>query len=196
MTVYTRFYDAPNINRKEIIRYAGVKKPDDSVCALLDECLSEAEREISYSLCYSEYPIKISKNEIDFGFAKVFSTDLAKNLTGCDSAIVFAATIGHKFDRLLTKFSALSPSKAFLLQAIGAERIEALCNTFNEEISKENLTVPRFSAGYGDLPLEFQRDIFLALDCSRKIGLSLNQSLLMSPSKSVTAIIGIKENEK
>jgi len=36
-----------------------------------------------------------------------------------------------------------------------------------------------------------QRDIFAVLDCPRKIGLSLNGSLLMSPSKSVTAIIGI-----
>jgi cobalamin-dependent methionine synthase I len=49
----------------------------------------------------------------------------------------------------------------------------------------------RFSAGYGDLPLELQRDIFGALDCQRKIGVTLNESLLMSPSKSVSAIVGI-----
>jgi 5-methyltetrahydrofolate--homocysteine methyltransferase len=29
------------------------------------------------------------------------------------------------------------------------------------------------------------------LDCNRKIGLTLNDSLLMSPSKSVTALIGV-----
>ena len=54
---------------------------------------------------------------------------------------------------------------------------------------------PRFSPGYGDLPLEMQRDIFRVLDCSRKIGLTLNESLLMSPSKSVTAIVGIGGEE-
>ena len=51
--------------------------------------------------------------------------------------------------------------------------------------------VPRFSPGYGDFPLEAQKDIFRTLDCSRKIGLTLNESLLMSPSKSVTAIVGL-----
>ena len=54
---------------------------------------------------------------------------------------------------------------------------------------------PRFSPGYGDLSLEMQRDIFRVLDCPRKIGLTLNESLLMSPSKSVTAIIGISGEE-
>ena len=50
----------------------------------------------------------------------------------------------------------------------------------------------RFSPGYGDLPLEFQREIFRALDVPRRIGVSLGSSCLMSPSKSVTAIVGIK----
>ena len=82
------------------------------------------------------------------------------------------------------------------LQAIGAERIEALCNAFSLEMKNEYAKSgrslrPRFSAGYGDLPLELQREIFNALGCERRIGLTLNDSLIMSPSKSVTAIIGI-----
>ena len=54
---------------------------------------------------------------------------------------------------------------------------------------------PRFSPGYGDLPLSMQTDIFRVLDCPRKVGLTLNNSLLMSPSKSVTAIMGIHKTE-
>lgn len=50
---------------------------------------------------------------------------------------------------------------------------------------------PRFSPGYGDLPLSAQREIFAVLDCGKRIGLMLNDSLLMSPSKSVTAFVGI-----
>ena len=60
------------------------------------------------------------------------------------------------------------------------------------EISNEKTTVPRFSAGYGDFSLEFQRNICDALDCQRKIGITLQESLIMLPTKSVTAIIGIK----
>ena len=54
---------------------------------------------------------------------------------------------------------------------------------------------PRFSPGYGDLPLALQADVFWALDCTSKIGVSLSESLIMSPQKSVTAIIGISEKE-
>ena len=44
---------------------------------------------------------------------------------------------------------------------------------------------------YGDLPLEVQTQFFQLLDCQRQIGLTLNDSLLMTPSKSVTAVFGI-----
>jgi hypothetical protein len=83
-----------------------------------------------------------------------------------------------------------------MLQALGSERVEALCDEFCRLMaieSKRELR-PRFSPGYGDLPLELQRDIFRLLEPSRRIGVVLNDSLLMSPSKSVTAIIGIEKD--
>ena len=121
------------------------------------------------------------------------SHDLSKNLKGCENIIVFAATIGIEVDRLISKYGKISPAKSLCIQAIGAERIESLCNTFNNDIksqlAEKNLfTRPRFSPGYGDLPLTVQKDFFRVLDCTRKIGLSLNDSLLMSPSKSVRCV--------
>ena len=85
-----------------------------------------------------------------------------------------------------------------MLQALGAERIEALCDSFCDFLAAEYapLTVrQRFSPGYGDLPLQNQRAFFDALQCHREIGLYLNESLLMSPTKSVTAIVGIGPGE-
>lgn len=83
-----------------------------------------------------------------------------------------------------------------IFQAIGAERIEALCDIFCADISKEKgvLLKPRFSPGYGDLSIEVQQDVFSVLNCGKKIGLYLNESMLMSPSKSVTAFAGIKKD--
>ena len=197
MTVLTKSYAPPEINKSEILRYAQVSAPTKEILSLMEECISLAEQSITYRVCYAEFPLNIKENVIDMQFARTSSNDLQKNLHGCDSVILFAATLGNGLDRLIAKYGSLSPSKAFMLQAIGAERIEALCNTFNDDIKSEviakgKVTCPRFSAGYGDLPLEFQREIFIALDCPRKIGLTLNESLLMSPTKSVTAIIGIK----
>ena len=199
MTVYTKSYSPPPINQREILRYAGVGEPTDEILSLVNEVLAKIEGKLSYRVCYCEIPVKVDDGGVDFGFTYVKSNSLAKNLLGCESAVLFAATLGLELDRTLHRLSATSPSKALILQAIGAERIEALCNAFNGEI-KENTalehcsTRPRFSPGYGDLGIEFQRDIFSILDCSKKIGLSLTESLLMSPSKSVSAIIGIKKS--
>ena len=90
----------------------------------------------------------------------------------------------------------VSPSMAVCLQALGAERIEALCDQFCADMARKQGSTgkslrPRFSPGYGDFPLEAQKDIFTVLGCDRRIGLTLNNSLIMSPTKSVTAIIGI-----
>ena len=195
-TVFVKSFAPPPMNRREILRYAGAKEPDEALNALLDDCLKEAENVFSYSVCYGEFPVSICDGVVSLGFAETASHDLAKNLADCGSVFAFAATVGIGLDRLVARYSTLSPARALLLDAIGSERIETLCDTFNQFIRAEKkaeglFTKPRFSPGYGDLPLTFQKNIFSVLDCPRKIGLSLNNSLLMSPSKSVTALIGV-----
>ena len=83
------------------------------------------------------------------------------------------------------------------MQALGAERIESLCDAFCRETAQEltrqgKTLLPRVSPGYGDIPLTMQKELFALLDCPRKIGLTLSDQLIMSPSKSVTALAGIK----
>lgn len=50
---------------------------------------------------------------------------------------------------------------------------------------------PRFSPGYGDLPLALQPDLLNFLNAQRWVGITVGKTLLMSPMKSVTAIMGI-----
>ena len=195
-TVYARGYEAPPVDRGEILRYAGARGDAQEVSVLLEECLAEIRDKLIYRVCYREFSVTETGDTLDLGFMKTDSAALRKNLFGCDRIVLMAATVGLEIDRLIARYAVVSPTKALLLQAIGAERIESLCNRFcldlKQEKGEQGRTVrPRFSAGYGDLPLEAQRQIFDALDCPRRIGLSLNESLLMSPSKSVTAIIGI-----
>ncbi len=197
-TVFTKIYDAPEFNKKEILRYAGCKEEFDGILDLIDECIEECKNMLTYRICYAEFEISLLQNEVKFPFMKVLSDALSKNLSACKTAIVFAATVGIGIDRLITKYGKISPLKAVVFQAIGAERIESLCDVFNKDLAddfnrKQLFIRPRFSPGYGDFCLEKQADIFRALDCSKKIGVSLNESLLMSPSKSVTAIIGVSE---
>lgn len=191
--IFVKDYSSPQVNKKEVLRYAGVKSEVDSVNSIINECLNESKSKLFNKVCYVLVDVKIDEDIIDFGFSKVRSKSLAKNLRSFNKAIIFSATIGVEIDRLIAKYNVVSPVKALIFQAIGAERIESLCNVFNEDIKGQYKEIaPRFSAGYGDLNIEFQRDIFKLLDCHKKIGLTLNDSLIMSPSKSVTAIIGVK----
>ena len=192
--IYTKNYPAPEINERECFRYAGTNfnVVSEEERALYEACLKEVEQKLTYKVCWGRFPVKRGENSLDFGILQTDSKALMKNLEGCEEVIVFAATIGLELDRLIRRYTNLSPAKALFFQAIGAERIESLCDAFCDELKENGLQLrPRFSPGYGDLPLELQKDIFRVLDCPRKIGLTLNESLLMSPSKSVTAIIGI-----
>lgn len=194
--VYIKNYKAPPIDKKEIFRYAGVREAVPEISELLDSCLAEASDRLSYKVCYREFSINHIESGVDLGFVTVGSKALSKNLSGCESVILFAATVGIEIDRFIARYASISPTRSLLFQAIGVERIEALCDIFNKEITAKKASVgfrtrPRFSPGYGDLSIDIQRDIFAVLDCQRKIGLALNESLLMSPSKSVTALIGV-----
>lgn len=200
-SVFVRSYSPTEFNRAEIFRYAGVKEADGSMTELLEQCLDECKDCFSYNVCYTELPVDISGELTQFGGIKTASKSLGAALDGCERVIVFAATVGIGIDRLIKKYSITSSSRAVMLQAIGAERIESLCDCFCDELKAEFAEKgfslrPRFSAGYGDFSLEYQKDIFALLDNGRRIGVCLNSGLLMSPTKSVTAVIGIKRCEK
>lgn len=194
--ILTQSFPLPPVNRWEVLRYAGVRQEVPELSALLDSVCSEAEPVLCGKVCWTEYPLSFQNGYLDLGDIPIGSRDLMKNLEGCRRVILFGATIGLPLDRLIARYGRLSPARALMLQALGAERIEALCDLFCETIQLNAASSgyhprPRFSPGYGDLPLTLQTDIFRILDCPRKIGLTLNGSLLMSPSKSVTALIGL-----
>lgn len=181
--VITKNYEAPPIRRREILKYSSVRGPVPRIDALLDECLSELSG-LTYKVCFCRIPTDQLWTDSD---------SLKSHLEGCEWAVVLAATVGIAIDRLIARYAPVSPTKALLFQAIGAERIESLCDAFEEDLKKDfPIISKRFSPGYGDLPLDYQRRIFSILDCHKRIGLTVNESLIMSPSKSVTAIIGVK----
>jgi hypothetical protein len=189
-----REFPLPALRRSEILRYMGCKSEDGQMAALVNEALALCQGVFTPRVCFSEFEISEKEGSLDLGFAVTHSRDLAKNLCGCKKMILFCATVGHGIDRLTVRHSRLSPSLALCLQSVGAEAIEAVCREFCEYLADEygSKLRPRFSAGYGDLPLRLQKDIFRALGCEKRIGVTLNESLLMSPTKSVSAIIGIE----
>jgi hypothetical protein len=194
-TIFVKEYAAPPVDIREVLRYAGVRESTPDMVVLANDCFAEAKSELGYRVCYAEFALaREDDGTLDLGFARVRSSSLCARLAECEGVIVFAATVGLALDRLIARYGTGSPSRAVMLDALGVERVEALCDAFCQEMAEQSgkTLAARFSPGYGDLPLEFQREIFRALDVPRRIGVSLGRSCLMSPSKSVTAIVGIK----
>lgn len=199
MTTNIYIFDTkePPVDKKEILRYMGQRGEIKSFLPLIDECLDIALPTLSYRAVFAYLPVCVEGAEVHLGELAVSSSSLARHLAACQEAVVFAATVGVGLDRLITKYSSLSVTRALALDAIGSERIEALCDTLCQKIKADAeerglFTTSRFGQGYGDLPLEFNKKVFSLLDCPRRIGLCLNESLSMSPTKSVSAIVGLR----
>lgn len=195
------------INIREIYRYLGygAKIPDSSVDAMIREVLENLVDVIQPKNLYKIYTCSTSETVVVLkGTNRTIafeSRNLASNLAQCREVILIAATLGIEADKLLQKYEILSMTKATITQACGAACIEAYCNILQEQICEAVSTDerklylrPRFSPGYGDLPLDCQKVIFEELECTKRIGLTLTDSLLMYPTKSVSALIGLTSN--
>ena len=189
--------ELPSISEKEVLRYAEAKDTTQETHALLLECIAECEGKFANQVAFRRLPIKRGDGKLFIGSMVITSNALKKNLENCDEVLLMVASAGLEIDRLIAKYAAFSPAKSLMFHCIGTERVEALCDAFCKTFeTQENLKLkPRFSPGYGDLALEHQKEILHLLNAGNLIGVCMNDSLLLSPSKSVTAFAGI-ENKK
>ena len=190
--VFVKSFPNPELPEKEIMRYA--RYGGDTLPDMARDCIAGLPRTLTGRAAYAVYPINKTNAGLSLGFAVVRSNALEKNLEGCGKIVLFCATAGVEFDRLIQKYERISPAKALWYQSIGATFVESVCDAFCETIRAEfGETKPRFSPGYGDLPLTLQKDIFAALQPEKHLGVTLGENLFMTPTKSVTAILGIRE---
>lgn len=187
----------PDIN--EALRYLGVPSPAPAA-------LREQAERVAQKLCaalkprwvWRVYPLE----RTGAGFALsgtelVLSGHTAETmLAECHSAVLLACTLGAEFDALLRAEQVRDMSDAAVLDALGSAYVEAGCNGAEQEISARlpgKFLTDRFSPGYGDLPLALQSALCALLDTPRRLGVTVTESLLMNPCKSVTAVIGIAD---
>ena len=177
--VFTLTLPQPPVDRAEILRYAGVRGDGEGLP--LEECLAQLLPTLDYRVCYTVLPLS------------AFSAPIRDALAGCARVLAFAATVGLGPDRLVARLAPLSPAKALLADAAGTERVEALCDAFEKEMAATyGGARRRVSPGYGTLPLALQEELFRLLEPTKHVGLTLGAGLLMSPAKSVTALIGLE----
>ena len=196
--VLTKNMAADSIPQKEILRYMQARDMTDEICQAAEEGERLVLGAASCRACLARVKVEmLSENSLCVGGIKIVSGDLSKRLLGCEEAFVFAVTAGVGVDRVMRVTEVKSPLLSLACDAAGSALVEELCDQLDASLAAEvktegKQTVKRFSAGYGDLSLEYQRDISALLNTAKNIGASLTDGVMMTPSKTVTAIVGIK----
>lgn len=189
------------IRKAEALRYLGYRAncpPDAQTLMLLEETQAQLEAVLAPKSIYKETILRhLSEGETEIGGIVFQSRKLQTHLRDSDRILLFAATLGAGADRLVRRFTAAGETaKAAAAQALGAAAIEGYCDEICTKIAEKEeksgyYLRPRFSPGYGDLPLESQRDFFKLFDVTKRIGVTLTEQCMMLPTKSVTAFIGL-----
>lgn len=172
---------------------ARLKVSRDFSLDAVGECDAELRRVLDCRYSAVRVPVlRPGEEQLDLGFGSFHSHDLTRNLTGCEEAFLFAVTVGHGADRLIRRLSVTSPARHFITDALASAYAEAACDVADRALRQGLRCATRFSPGYGDLPLTVQPGLLQAVNAERLLNITLGATLLMSPSKSITAVMGIQ----
>jgi hypothetical protein len=204
------------INDKEVLRYLGYRgaEADERVSSLIAEMAELFSANAIPKSVYGVWDCQIDSSTTAFGGVTIKSKNLARYLSDCRQIVLLAATLGTQADTLIRRLSIQDMEKAVIAQALCAAMLEAYCDSITEKIASQNLRacappresllqeIPlgiypttRFSPGYGNFDITYQKEILNLLNCSR-IGISMTDGYMLTPSKSVTAVIGFSKERK
>ena len=185
----------------EVLRYMGCppERADEALRTQVEACARELLGTIrprwswrAVGIAFEEVGVRLE------GGLLLPGADLKAHLAGCDRAAVFCATLGAETDALIRRAERLDMGRALTLDCCASAAVEAVCDRIETELQGEcpGCFFPfRYSPGYGDLPLEVQGPLLDLLDAPRRVGLCATGNHLLTPRKSVTAILGVAAGE-
>ena len=182
---------------KEVLKTLGYEKDslDESVKELLLVCESELKKVVNACFVYRVFDYK-DESLVDSGFELEGKT-IKEHLEGFNKCACLCATLGGEVDALIRKKQVTSMAEAMMIDNMASYLIEKVCDRAEEIIMKKfggcDKTF-RYGLGYGDFPIERQKDFLDMLEASRQVGVHVNEASMLMPTKSVTCLIGIKDD--
>ena len=188
------------IDRAETLRYLGFRGQELS--AADERNLARAEE-----LCLSAATPRTVWARFDFdqesmspvGSGVVFRGNaIRRHLAGCNAVYLVAATLGLGLDKTIAGLMRTEPAVGVMTDAAAVSYIESVLDDLTADLAarEHGRLTHRFSCGYADFPLEQQTDFMRLLDMGRKLGVFIGADYLMTPQKTVTAVIGVREGEE
>ena len=182
----------------EALRYLGASGADEALRQRMEGVARDAEQRFVPRYIYRVSAVEHRPEGAWLGDVQLLlpGNSARKMLAECQRAAVLVCTLGLGFEQHMRLTQARDMSQAVLLDACGSALVEAGCDAAEKELAAHFPGVyltDRFSPGYGDLPLDLQPAICRITDSQRRLGVYVTESCLMTPQKSVTAIIGMAD---
>ena len=186
------------LDRAEALRYLAIARPDAGSLEAIEPVAAALEQALTPRFTFAVFPVRRTPEGAALeGSGLVLPGRMARTmLRECSDAVLLLCTLGAGFEAQLRAASARDMAQAAMLDACGSAYVEAGCDEAEKAIAArfpEKYLTDRFSPGYGDLPLELQPALCAALDSQRRLGVTVTESLLMVPMKTVSAVIGLAD---
>ena len=205
-----RTYEVGSVDRGEVLRYLGYRDQliDEGLDARIDEvvarCLAVSRaRGVTrvFEVAGRDERGGVPVVRLSGTALELVGRSIDEHLDGAVAVGVLAVTAGMGLDAELRRLSLTDRVAQVILDAAGSAVVERAADAAEADVVAEAAARglfcgSRFSPGYGDLPLETQPVLLAALDAQRSLGITLSRSLLMSPTKSVTAVVGLFERPR
>lgn len=179
-----------SVDRKQAFRYMGFHgEPDANFLQLVDSCEAKLLSAILPRYCWQLF----QKSDLQF---LLLGQDIQKHLASCSQVILFCATLSQSTDTCIRLAQTNDVLTGMMMDAMASALTEQLCDSVEQEILanfKHKFPTWRFSPGYGDMPLHVQDNFLRAIQAEKRIGVCVTNSGLMTPRKSVTAVIGLSD---
>ncbi len=193
------------IDRSEVLRYLQYKNQniEEDLLDKIKYCIDLTKDMINPKFIFRKYPIRKikcsnKKNQVNIEGTNLMleSDDVYNLLLECDECILISATLGLEIEKEIRKLTYTDLTKGIIIDACATTAIEEVCDIVQgniaKQLSKEDKHITyRYSPGYGDLAIEKNADINNILNSQKEIGLTVTNSGIMIPRKSVVALIGV-----
>ena len=122
--------------------------------------------------------------------------DIRRHLSGCEKCVWICLTLGGQVDRMLRAAGVSDMWQCTLLDAAASCLIEQCADEAEEELraayhGRGLFLTKRFSPGYGDFPISVQPEVLRLTNAEKRIGLTVTESCILVPRKSITAVCGV-----
>lgn len=189
------------IEKSEMLRYLGYKgqaygeEIERRIDRAIEICLdSVTPRYIAKKYALARNPLMLFGADLP-----LLGKDIARHLQDCGGAYIFGATLGFEIEKTVGRLMKEDSALALIVDSAATCAIESYCDDICSELQKQNANqlTWRFSCGYGDFPLSLQPAFARVLEMQKRIGVFVDgESFMMTPQKSVTAVVGIKDIAK